>query len=730
MSPRQAHEGPPGEVLVVDDTAESLAYLCELLGRQGYAVRSAPDGELALWTVRNSPPDLVLLDVRMPAMDGFEVCRRLKADERTAGIPVIFLSAHVERHDKARAFRSGAVDFIGKPLAGEEVLQRVATHIALARATKALAREKRTLEERVRTRTEALERTVAALRGEIASRVAAEKRLRLIASAFEVSLSPMFITDAEGGILAVNPAFSAAMGYPPAACVGQDIRLIIDAARHDEGFFRLLRETVQAEGRWTGELWCRRQDGNQFPCLAALVAVRDEDESLVNHVGVFHDLSESRDAQTLIEFLTHHDPLTGLPNRILVRDRFRCIEDDAQPGETVAVICVNLNRFRDINDFFGYGAGNQVLQWVAGQIGDCVPPRDTVFREAGDEFVLIHRDDGGLAGVQSVIDAIQSRLNTDMSCDELTTPLSVSVGVALYPDDGATLDALIASAALAMARAKAQGGRDPVFFSAGLDHAARQRFDLARRLRHGVARGEFALWYQPQVDAASGRIVAAEALLRWHPADLGFVSPARFIPIAEETGCIIDIGAWVLHTACAQIAAWRAAGCGPRRVAVNLSARQLVRPDLCATVARAMQESGIPPDSLELEITESSLMDDVPRTIATLRELHGMGVSLSLDDFGTGYSSLSYLKRFPIDHLKIDQSFVSALFEEPDAEAIVRAIIGLAHNMRMDVIAEGVETDAQRRFLAAQGCDLLQGYLLGKPLPADAFPHAHGHAPR
>ncbi len=696
----QVGDDARGDVLVVDDTTESRAYLCALLESQGYAVRAAPSGELALWSARKSPPDIVLLDVRMPDMDGFEVCRRLKEDARTAAMPVIFLSAQDDTGDKLRGFHSGAVDFIGKPFASEEVLSRVATHVKLARIT-------RELEARVKRRTE---------------------DLRLAASAFEVSLSAMFVLDDKGDFLAVNPAFATLTGYAPQECLGRNIRLVVDAAKHDEAFLQHVGATVLAEERWTGEIWGRRKDGNEYPCLGTLVGVRNDDDVIVNRVGVFHDLSESRDAQMLIDFLSHHDGLTGLPNRVLARDRFRQLTSDLQSGEIVAVICVNLDRFRAINDFHGYAVGNQVLQWVAGQLGECLPLPDTVFREAADEFVLIHRARDGIASVQAVIANIQERLNTDMACDDLRIPLSVSLGATLYPNDGDSLETLTANAALAMSHAKEEGGRSYVFFSARLDQEARLRFDIAQRLRHALEREEFEVYYQPQIETTSGRLVAAEALLRWRTDDLGFISPMQFIPIAEETGAIIDIGTWVLRAVCTQIAAWKAEGLGAPRVAVNLSARQFMRYDICATVRQALADSGVAPSCLELEITESALVDDVPRATAIMRELKSMGVSLALDDFGTGYSSLSYLKKFPIDYLKIDQSFVRHLGDEPDADAIVLSIIGLARNMRMGVIAEGVETEAQRDFLATLGCGLLQGYLFGKPVPVAEFRSCLAHS--
>lgn len=681
-----------GEVLVVDDSAESLEYLCELLRQQGYVVRAAPGGELALWTAASHPPDLILLDVRMPDMDGFEVCQRLKADPRTATVPVIFLSAQSEIEDKINGFRVGGVDYIGKPFDSEEVLQRVASQVKLAKS----------------------------LQQEVAAHNMAEAKRHLAASAFEASLSCMFITDSEGIIVAINPAFTKVTGYSSEESIGQNARLL-KSDRHPTAFFKEMWQAIKTGGEWTGEIWNRRKDGNVFPTFHTITAVRDEMGIITNYVAVLIDLSESKDAQTLIDFLTHYDALTGLPNRILVHDRFIQMIELISSDEAVAILCINLDRFRHINDFHGYAVGNGVLQQVAGQLAECLPSGDTIFRDSADEFVVVHREEAGVLGVRMIVDDILNKLNTDIFYDDQQIAMTVSLGVAMYPMDGKTFDELAVNASLAMARVKERGGGNCAFFSETIDHGVRVRFEMAQRLRHALERKEFEVFYQPQVDAVSARIVSAEALLRWRSPDHGFVSPAVFIPIAEETGSILEIGAWVLASACQNIAEWYAQGLGYVKVAVNLSARQFMQQDICATVADVLAQSGIPPAFLELEITEGAIIDDVQEAIATMQCLKQLGVAISLDDFGTGYSSLSYLKKFPIDYLKIDQSFVRDLITDTDADAIVLSIISLAHNMRLRVIAEGVETAKQCEFLGAHGCDVLQGYLFSKPVPAEEF---------
>jgi diguanylate cyclase (GGDEF)-like protein/PAS domain S-box-containing protein len=708
-----------GEILVVDDTPEMLSFFFELLNNEGYSVRTAPNGELALWTVRSRRPDLILLDVRMPLMDGFEVCRRLKAAPDTANIPVIFLSAHYELADKILAFRVGGADFVEKPCAGEEVLQRVATQIQLARITEELKLEKTLLEEKVAQRTAQLESAAAALRAEVDARRLAESNLRTAAGAFEASLSGMFVTAADETIVAVNPALSTIFGYSAEECLGQNPRLF-DSDKHDAQFLHSRWASVLSTGNWTGEVWNRRKDGNVFPSLQTISAIRDASGQTINYVSAIFDLSETKDAQLLIDFLTCHDRLTGLPNRVLVRDRFAQLQASAtQSGETLAVISINLDRFRFINDFHGHAVGDEILKWVALQLRDAVSANDTIFREGGDEFIVVRREPGGMLGLRLLVDTILARLNAEVNVDGLHIVTSASVGIAVYPSDGATLDELSNNAMIAMSRIKQRGGENYAFFTESIDQGARDRFDMAQRLRHALARGEFSVKYQPQIDAGSGRIVAAEALLRWNSPELGAVAPSRFIPVAEQTGRIVEIGAWVLESVCDQIASWHAQGCGYIKVAVNLSAVQFMREDLCERVKSALRRSGVPPQYLELEITEGTIIEDVEKAIATMRALRQIGVTMSLDDFGTGYSSLSYLKKFPIDYLKIDQSFVRDLFVEQDADAIVLSIIGLAHHLRLKVVAEGVENEAQRDFLVRHGCDLLQGYLFSMPVAAD-----------
>lgn len=706
-----------GEILAVDDTVESLTYLCEILRHHGHVVRAAPSGDLAVWSACSKPPDLILLDVRMPGIDGFEVCRRLKADERTAHVPVIFLSALTDIDDKLQGFQAGGVDYIAKPFEPAEVLQRVRTHVRLTRLTQALKAERQSLAQKVSERTAALE--------------IANQRLQLVASAFEASYSGMFITDVQGVLEAVNSAFIRMSGYSREECIGQNIRLLcVDT--DDAACFGKMWQALATQKHWAGEIWNQRKDGSRAPRLLSISFVSGVpgiSGSTDHYVGAFSDLSEIREAQDVIEHLVHHDTLTGLPNRLIAQDRFNQRATTLQSDESLSVICINLDRFRLINDRHGHEQGNALLHWVAQNLSERMPVGDTLFREGADEFILIHHERNETHNDENN-SSVSARLLAETLSDQpgIALPdtlssisLSYSIGIASYPHDGQDFDTLITNASLALRHIKEKGGGACACFTEELDQGARTWFEIAQHLPKALAEGEFEVYYQPQTEIHTQRIVAAEALLRWKSPKLGQVSPASFIPVAEETGDIVAIGDWVLNAVCAQIAHWRRDGMSDIRVAVNLSARQFIRHDIGETVAQALVRHTIPSSCLELEITESALIDDVQAAISTLQQLKQLGVSISLDDFGTGYSSLSYLKKFPLDYLKVDQSFVRDLTVDEDANAIVLSIISLAHNMRMKVIAEGVETIEQMAFLIEQQCDLLQGYYLGRPMPVAQF---------
>jgi diguanylate cyclase (GGDEF)-like protein/PAS domain S-box-containing protein len=710
-----------GEVLIVEDTPASLKLLSDLLTEAGYYVRQAPNGELALWTAQSRPPELILLDIRMPGIDGFEVCRRLKASPELNQVPVIFLSAQHDTDDKVRGFALGGVDFIAKPFQAEEILARTDAHVRLGRAQKALAEERAHLEQRVTERTTELAQLAQSLEKEVEQRRANEEFLRLASRVFEATLDAIVVTDRAGDIVATNPAFTKISGYTAEEVIGRSVGLL-HAGEQDAAAFQMLSQSLQNTGHWSGEIVARRKNGDTYPGLLSVSVVRDTDGHAQNFVVVFMDITERKAEQHLIDFLSYHDALTGLPNRLLARQRFEQLDAAAKrEGKCVAVMCLDLDRFKSINDSYGPQVGDKALQVVARFLTETVREGDTVTRQGGDEFQIILQDDPQFDDTLALAQKILAGLRKELVIDGQQISLTSSIGIAVSPTDGGDLDELVRNADTALFRAKEIGRDNYAFFTERMDAEIRDKLAIQGQLRGAIARDEFEVHYQPQMCLKTGIMVGAEALLRWDNPVLGKVPPNRFIPLAEEYGLVNAIGEWVLESVCAQIKVWHDQGLGDIKVSVNLSAGQFANDSTVPYVESTLRKFGIAPEYLGLEITEGTVMGDPNKAVAALRRLKDIGVNISLDDFGTGYSSLSYLKRFPIDVLKIDKSFVDDVTTSANDAAIALSVISLAHNLNMRVIAEGVETREQVAFLTARGCDEMQGYYFSRPIGADAF---------
>jgi diguanylate cyclase (GGDEF)-like protein/PAS domain S-box-containing protein len=540
---------------------------------------------------------------------------------------------------------------------------------------------------------------------------------------FENALEGIFRTTLDGQYLDANPALARIYGFESPAELIQsrkDIRneLYVNPARREE-FMTLVR----ARGSVSGfESQIYKKDGEIIWISENARAVYDDLGELACYEGTVEDITERKLYQARIEQQANYDTLTGLANRSLLNDRLQqAILAASNHNTRLAVVFVDLDRFKYINDSLGHHVGDELLRAMAERLKASVRETDTVARLGGDEFVLLINGQGDPESVAIVLERMLSDISQPWSISQGDFNITCSMGVALYPDDGQTAQALLKHADSAMYRAKDRGRNNFQFFTAELNALITERLELENRLRRALERDQFTLEYQPRVDMHSRRIVGAEALLRWNPTDHPSVAPARFIPVAEEIGLIVPIGRWVLSEACAQNKAWQDAGLGPFTVSVNVSVRQFRQDDFVQTIIDVLRETGLEARYLEIELTESAVMHDADQFIAMLNQLNDVGVQISIDDFGTGYSSLSYLKRFPVDRLKVDRSFVQDIATDVDDATIVRTVIALGHNLGLKVVAEGVETEQQLEFLRANHCDELQGFYFGEPMSVAAF---------
>ncbi|MDR6155378.1 diguanylate cyclase (GGDEF)-like protein/PAS domain S-box-containing protein [Acidovorax delafieldii] len=549
-----------------------------------------------------------------------------------------------------------------------------------------------------------------------------EARQRLAATVVDNTMEGVVVTDAHSRILSVNAAFTRLLGYTEEELLGKTPR-VFKSGRHDKAFYEAMWSALTETGYWQGEIWNRRKNGEIFPEHMSLSAVRDPAGEITHYVCMFTDISEEKAQQRQLEYLAHNDPLTGLSNRTWFGHQLELAVQEAQgSGEHIAVLLLNLDRFKDVNDSYGHATGDEVLKHIARQVQSALRPGDVLGRMAGDELAVVARNlrhaDGAAAVARHLIRAVAEPWR---SPDGLEVVAGVSVGICMFPEHAGTTELLLQGAHAAVYGAKARGRGAWCFFHEAMTQAARERLELESRLRLALAQGHLQMYYQPQIDIATGRILGAEALVRWNDPQEGLISPARFIPVAETSGVIGPLGEWVVREVCRQGQQWRDAGLPPLTLALNVSPRQFHLTDLAGCTAAALQASGFPAALLELEITESALAERTEEARQVLVRLRELGVRIAVDDFGTGYSSLAQLKRFPIDVLKIDQGFIRDIPQSEDDMAISAAIIAMGHSMGLSVLAEGVETEGQLAFLRERGCDAYQGYLCSRPVPADDF---------
>ena len=558
---------------------------------------------------------------------------------------------------------------------------------------------------------------------DISLRKETETTLLLAAQVFENARDAIMVLDKEFKVVSVNQAFADITGYTPEQVLGKDVPGLQGV--HEPGFYQHIWDYVAIQDHWEGELWSVRGNGDKFPAWAAMTAIRGVRGEVSNYMVILSDLTSRQRVDERTRHLAEHDFLTDLPNRVLFLDRLQlALATARRQGTRLAVMFIDLDRFKQINDGHGHQVGDLVLKEVAQRLVHCVRTVDTVSRLGGDEFVVLLTGIGGVDQAAHVASTVMESVAQPIEVDGQSLSLSVSIGIAMFPSDGSNVETLLKNADVAMYHAKQSGRNDFQFFSPEMNAHVIERVQMENSLRHAIANQEFVLEYQPEVAIDSGLTIGVEALLRWRHPERGLLLPDQFLPVAEECGLIVPIGEWVLREACAQAQRWRAEGM-PVLVGVNLSTVQFLHDNLVGCVDEALRSSGLPPQFLDLEITEGVIMNGDAATVATVDALHRRGVRLTIDDFGTGYSSLSFLRRFPLSKLKIDRSFVDDITSAPNDAAIIPAIIAVARSLKLRVIAEGVENEAQLRFLQQHGCDEYQGYYASMASPAPDLTRRH-----
>lgn len=545
--------------------------------------------------------------------------------------------------------------------------------------------------------------------------------LQLLANVFFSTGQGAFVTDQTGTILEVNRAFTEILGYTREEVLGKNPRLW-QSGNHDAAFYRSLWETLFREGHWRGEIWNRRKNGEVFPQLQTISAIFGSDGEPSHFTSVFSDISEIKQVQEQLHAQAHRDPLTDLPNRLLFEERLdHALRGAHRSGTRLAVIFVDLDNFKHINDSLSHAAGDALLQGMTERLNGITRESDTVARFGGDEFAVLLENIAGADDAARTAQKLISTLSVPLRVEGREIRSTASIGISLYPEDGTDPSTLLRNADSAMYRAKDEGRNGFSFYTPDLTHAAFERMLLEHNLRQALERDEFSLVYHPQVELGSRRITGAEALIRWQHPEMGTVSPGRFIPVAEQSDLIHGIGNWVLRAACEQAREWLDLGIHFGRIAVNVGGPQVQRGKLVEEVEMVLAETNLPASCLELEVTETFVMQRIGEVRDQLEQLRRIGITLAVDDFGTGYSSLRYLKELPIHKLKIDQSFVSDTPDDADDAAIVETIVAMGRGLRLETIAEGVETEPQAAFLQQLGCRRAQGFLFSYPLPSADF---------
>ena len=688
----------PALVLVAEDDNVNRMMLRESLELAGFQVETVENGLQALSAFKRLQPDIVLMDVMMPKMDGISACSAIRDLPEGDHIPVLMITGLADKESIHNCYAAGATDFMTKPINLMILQQRMQYMLRASRAFNELSQSKARLAE--------------------AQRIARLGNWEWIV---------------ENNLLVWSDETYCIFGLQTHEFEGTYEALLKRIHPDDKDqFIRSIQATLHEGITLSVDHRILLADGSERVVHQQAEAICDEMGKTIRIAGTIQDISDRKRTEEKIIYLAYHDSLTGLPNRSFFKQSLTNELNHAERhGNMVGLLFLDLDHFKHINDSFGHGAGDQILCDVAKRITKCVRTSDNtsridghlsspkVTRFGGDEFAVLLTDISRIEDAARVAQRLIDLLSEPFIIEAQEVFIGASIGITVYPMGGSDADTLLKNADVAMYHAKESGRNNYQFFTKSMNRMAFERLTLETRLHKALENDEFRLYYQPQLDLKTGKIVGVEALIRWQQPEMGLVSPLEFIPLAEETGLIVPIGDWVIRTACAQNSAWQRANYPPVRMAVNVSGRQLKQKELIAVVYGALKDTGLDPGWFELELTENSIMQTLEASLAMLNRLKAIGIRLSIDDFGIGYSSFNHLKRFPVDTLKIDRSFVKDIPDNSDTKAIIKAMIAMAKGLNMRVIAEGVQAEGQLRFLREQGCDWMQGYLFSRPVPGD-----------
>ncbi|WP_018150986.1 two-component system response regulator [Leeia oryzae] len=702
----------PADILVVGHNALSVQHIADVLSRSACSVRQAQSANMVMMAMETAQPELVVMDVNASNVEqAYEICQWLKLRPETKAIPVIFVTMLHDIEHTSRCFEYGAVDVIVQPYNPAEFMLRVKSHVAHYRHEQSLEH--------------GLQQVKSKLNASIKSSILesdASSSVELANKVVELNFEAVMITDAQGRIVRVNPAFSRLTGYTEEEVLGRNPS-ILKSDKQSPAFYQEMWQSMTEQGHWSGEILNRCKDGNVVSMKVSITAIRGGQGKVSHYVALYLDISESKDTQILIDFLAYHDALTGLPNRMIARSYFdKQLQHVAwNPNTVLGVLCLDLDRFKVINDSLGHVVGDQTLKVLADRLQKYASDNCLVSRNGGDEFLIMALANGGEEEIVNLAAEIVRSVAHELQIYSHRLSVTTSIGVYVCTVADNDLSESIRNAEIALYQAKQEGGNTSQLFTAELNALTQRKMTMETQLRHALSSNELHLVYQPKVSMQTGKIVGAEALIRWKNPVLGFVSPGEFIPLAEETGLIYAIGQWIIDTACKEMRQLKDMGAGNIKISVNLSAHQFRQKNLLQSLLKTCESNGVSPDQLILELTESVLMENPEMAIHTMMAFKETGIQISLDDFGTGYSSLSYLKKFPIDILKIDKSFIDTVHLSKSDASIVHTIIMLARNLGMKVTAEGVELKEQWDFLLEHDCDEVQGYYFSRPISKEDF---------